>query len=105
MEHSTSSTGLSTITKVEDGKLKIHYSQDISGALEYTKALRDAPEYSKQGIKQNLQHAAHVSEVIAMKMLHDDGFDVYAATAKELRDFLTKNRSKYARCFVTAGQI
>lgn len=105
MEQTLSSTGLSTITKVEDGKLKIHYSQDVSGALEYTKALRDAPEYSKQGIKNNLQHAAHVSEVTALKMLHEDGFDAYKASAKELRAFLTKNRSKYAYCFVTEGRI
>jgi hypothetical protein len=98
-------TGLTTTFKVEDGELRINYSQDNTAMYERLKKLRDAEEYSKQGIKNNFWHAVHITEADCMKMIVEDGFDPYERSAKELRVFLRKNRDKYGHLFATAGNI
>ena len=98
-------TGLTTTFKVEDGELRINYSQDNEPMYDRLNKLRNAPEYSKQGIKNNMWHAVHITEVDCMKMIVEDGFDPYKESAKDLRAFLRRNRDKYGHLFATAGQI
>jgi hypothetical protein len=98
-------TGLVTTFKVEDGELRVNYSQNNDAIYERMQKLRNAPEYSKQGIKNNLWHAVHITEADCMKMIVEDGFDPYKESAKDLRKFLARNRDKYGHLFATAGQI
>lgn len=98
-------TGLVTTMAVEDGKLKIDYRQDTDPHLEYTQKLRNADGYAKQGIKSCLQHIGHIPESVCLKMMVEDGFDVYRAHASEVFAFLRKNRDKYSKLLVTAGKF
>jgi hypothetical protein len=103
--HFDPDTGLVTTFKVEDGELRVNYSQDNEAIYERMQKLRNAPDYSKQGIKNNLWHAVHITEADCMKMIVEDGFDPYKESAKDLRKFLRRNRDKYGHLFATAGQI
>ncbi len=98
-------TGLQTTILVEDGQLRVNYAQDNTARYERLEKLRNADEYSKNGIKNNLWHAVHISEADCMKMIVEDGFDPYKESAKDLRKFLARNRDKYGHLFVTRGQI
>lgn len=98
-------TGLQTTIGLEDGKLKVKYAQDVGPALDYTERLRNAGEYAKQGIKQNLQHIGHIPAAVCLKMRTEDGFDVYTAKASEIFAFLRKHRDKYSKLLVTAGRF
>lgn len=98
-------TGMTTTFKVEDGELRVNYSQDNTAMYERLQKLRNAEEYSKQGIKNNLWHAVHITESDCMKMIVEDGFDPYKESAKDLRKFLARNRDKYGHLFATAKQI
>lgn len=98
-------TGAKVTTGAEDGKLLVYTERDVEPALDYTRSLRNAPQYSKTGIKQNFMHAIHIPDVVAAKMITEDGFDVYKQPAREIRKFLRKNREKYGYLFVTAGQV
>lgn len=98
-------TGLQTIYGAQEGRLIIKTLQDVGPHLEYSNKLRNAPEYAKQGIKNNFMHAVHIPDVVIMKMKTEDGFDAYSASARELREFLRRNRDKYGYLFVTEGRI
>lgn len=98
-------TGLKTTVKAEDGELRINYSQDNTAVYERLQKLRNADEYSNEGIKSGLWHAVHITEADCMKMIVEDGFDPYERSAKELRQFLARNRDKYGHLFATRGQI
>ncbi len=89
----------------QDDQLIVKRERDVTAALDYTKALRDAEDYSKAGIKNNLWHCVHIPDTIAAKMLTEDGFDVYLSSARDIRSFLRRNRAKYANLFVTKGDI
>lgn len=98
-------TGIQTITGTEDGQLVIKTLQDVAPHLDYSTSLRNNPEYAKTGIKRNFMHAVHIPDAVLMKMRTEDGFDAISATARELREFLRRNRAKYGYLFVTEGQI
>jgi hypothetical protein len=98
-------TGLKTTIKAEDGQLRVNYSQNNEAVYERLQKLRNAEEYSKNGIKNNLWHAVHITEADCMKMIVEDGFDPYKESAKDLRAFLARNRDKYGHLFATRGQI
>lgn len=98
-------TGVTTTIGGEDDKLIVKSDADVSAALDYATKLRNATEYSKQGIKSGLWHTVHIPDIVILKMKMEDGFDAYTATAKELRQFLTKNRDKYGNLFVTEGKM
>lgn len=87
------------------GRLVVKRERDVSAALDYAKALRDAPGYAKQGIRDSFQHCVHIPDTVAAKMLTDHGFDVYRRSAKEIRLFLRRHRAEYANLFVTSGKI
>lgn len=98
-------TGVTTTVGTEDDKLVLKYDGDISTSLDYTAELRNDPEYSKRGIKKDFWHTIHIPVVACLKMKMEDGFDVYSATAREVRQFLVKNRDKYGYLFVTEGKL
>ncbi len=98
-------TGLKTTAVVEDGEFRVTYSQDITPAMERVQKLRNADQYSRDGIKNGLWHAVHIPDVECMRMITEDGFDPYSSSAKEVRAFLKRNRDKYGHLFVTRGQI
>lgn len=98
-------TGLKTTVKVEDGELRVNYSQDNTAMYERLQKLRNADDYSKTGIKNGMWHAVHITDADCMKMIVEDGFDPYKQPARELRKFLNRNRDKYGHLFATAGNI
>lgn len=98
-------TGVKTVMGVEDDKFFIHTAEDVQAHIERNTALRNSDEYTKQGIKNNLWHCVHIPDSALAKMLVEDGFDGYSASAAELRQFLRKNRDKYGYLFTTNGQI
>lgn len=98
-------TGLTTTIGTQDGKMVVKTEGDVAPSLDYTAALRNNPEYSKQGIKKDWWHCIHIPPIACAKMLTEDGFDVYTCSAKELRQFLTRNRAKYSYLFVTEGKL
>ncbi len=98
-------TGLKTTIKAEDGQLRVNYEQDNTALYERLQKLRNAEEYSKNGIKNNLWHAITISPADCMKLIVEDGIDPYKCSAKELRQHLVRNRSKWGHLFATAGQV
>jgi hypothetical protein len=104
-EKTVSSTGLRTKSSFQDGKLVLAYDQDVSAALDYAETLRNSPEYATEGIKKSWFHAAHISEIVALKMKMEDGFDVYSAHPKEIAAFLMKNKDKYGRLLTSTKKL
>lgn len=98
-------TGVKVTHGFQDDLLVVKTEQDVAPALDYLQKLRNAPEYSKEGIKKNFMHAVHIPDAVAAKMLTEDGFDVYRRSAKEVRLFLRRNRDKYGYLYATAGKI
>lgn len=105
LETSVSTTGLKTSIGVQDDKLVIQYEQDVAPSLDYATALRNADDYTKDGIKQGMMHCVHIPESVILKMMVEDGFNAYTAPAKELRKFLARNKEKYGRLFTTGGKF
>ena len=97
-------TGLRTRIAFEDGKMRIHYSQDVSANIEQNNILRNTPEYAKAGIKNNFQHIAHIPNVVCLQIRNEGGPDAYTCHPKELKAWLLKNRDRYGYLFVTAGR-
>ena len=98
-------TGLTTTIGAQDGRLIVKTEQDVSPSLDYSLALRNATEYSKAGIKQNMWHCVHIPEAVALQMLTEDGFDVYRQPAREIRKFLARRKDKYGKLFTTEGRF
>lgn len=76
-------TGASTTFGFENDKLVIHKRADLTPNLEFADALRNADEYSAQGIKRGFFHAIHVPEQSQIKLM-EIGIDVYRATPKQI---------------------
>jgi hypothetical protein len=89
----------------QDGKLVERTTQDVEPHLEYSTKLRNAPEYAKQGIKDNLQHIAHIPNVLILKWMVEEGFDAHKAHPSELLAKLRKERSTYEKVLVTDGRF
>lgn len=97
-------TGITTTIGTEDDRMVVKSDADVSAALDYAQKLRNAPDYSADGIKRGMWHTVHIPDIAILKMKMEDGFDAYSATARELRQFLNKNRDKYGYLFVTEGK-
>lgn len=98
-------TGITTTYGSQDDKMVVKSDADVSAALDYAGKLRNAPEYAKGGIKRSWMHGAHIPDVVILKMKAEDGFDCYTANAREIRQFLNKNKDKYGYLFTTQGTI
>lgn len=105
IQRTISSTGLITTVGVQDDKLVFEYDQDVSAALDYAEKLRNSPEYATEGIKRSWFHAGHISEIVALKMKFEDGFDVYEAHPKEIIAFLMKHKEKYGRLLTSTKKL
>lgn len=80
----------------------IEVVQDVSLAMDMAQALRNHDSYSKEGIKQDWWHLAHIPDSIILKMKFEDGVDVYdrndwPAVGRLLND-------KYSKFKTTSGK-
>lgn len=98
-------TGVKTIYGSEDGKMIVKTLEDVEPALDALRERRNDPQYAKDGIKRNFQFAIHIPVTVGMQMKVEDGFDMWTASAKELRQFIVKRRDKYGYLFATAGKV
>jgi hypothetical protein len=101
----TFENGILTRIGFEADKMVVKHDADVGAALDYAQALRNADEYTSAGIKGNFWHTVHIPDIIVLKMKMEDGFDAYKASAKELRQFLSRNKDKYGNLFVTKGKF
>lgn len=59
-------------------KNRIHYKHpDLEPVLDYTHALRMASEYTRNGIKREWWHYAHIPNMVILKLRHEYGLDIY----------------------------
>lgn len=72
--------GLATYEDEYEGKLQVHYCQDVEPVLEYTKRLRNEGLTDK-GIKNDLWHYAQIPAVIVLEMKFKHGVDVFDKNA------------------------
>jgi len=98
-------TGMTKTYAAEDGKFIVHTSQDLNPHFEMTKSRRDDPEYTRMAIKNNILPAVHIPDVVCHEIKRKHGFDVYKASALELRIFLRKHRDEYSYLFMTEARI
>lgn len=98
-------TGLVTTMGTEDGKFVMQYEQDVAPSLDHALELRNDDDYSKAGIKKGLWQCVHIPDSALLKMKTDDGFDGWKASARELRQFLSRNKAKYGNLFTTGGKF
>ena len=70
------SRGVETWEDTYDGKLQIHYRQDVEPVLEYTRQLRNSG-LADQGIKRDMWHYAQIPPVIIMEMRFKHGVDLF----------------------------
>lgn len=105
IDREVSPTGLVTDIGFEDGKMMIRYMQRTQEAHELNQLMRNDAEMSKEGIRKGFWKVCHITEADCMKMLVEDGFDAYKASAKELRAHLSRHRDKYGHLFTTAGRV
>lgn len=87
-------TGIHTQTGVVDDKLVIRQDSDVSAALDYATKLRNAEQYSRDGIKKGFWHAAEIPMAIVTQ-LKDNGVDVFRASAKEIVAGLKKINAEH----------
>ena len=97
-------TGLTEIFHYDEqtDTSSIEVVQDVSAAMDAALALRNDPNYSKDGIKQDWWHLAYIPEVIILKMKFEDGVDVY-----DRNDWKAVGRlldSKYSNFKTTSGK-
>lgn len=74
--------GMATYEDMYDGKMQVHYRQDVEPVLEYTKTLRNegATDY---GIKNDLWHYAQIPAVVILEMRFKHGVDVFDKNAQK----------------------
>jgi hypothetical protein len=68
--------GVETWEDMYDGKLQVHYRQDVEPVLEYTKMLRNSG-LADQGIKRDMWHYAQIPPVVIMEMRFKHGVDIF----------------------------
>lgn len=96
-------TGLKTTTGFEDGKMKIRYEQQTGQIHDMNRKLREAPEFAKEGIKNNGQHVLRLTEADCLTMMVEDGVNPYTCHPDELLRHVRRNRGKWGHVFLTAG--
>ena len=68
--------GVETWEDMYDGKLQVHYRQDVEPLLEYTKRSRN-DGLTDHGIKNDLWHYAQIPPVVILEMRFKHGLDVF----------------------------
>ncbi len=82
--------GVETWEDMYDGKLQVHYRQDVEPVLDYTKRLRN-DGLTDHGIKNDLWHYAQIPPVVILEMKFKWGVDVFKKDHLK-RDFELLNR-------------
>jgi hypothetical protein len=98
-------SGITTTIGAEDGKMVVKKEGDVAPSLDLTSTLRNDADYSKNGIKKDWWHVAHIPEVAVLKILTEDGFNVLTEHPKEVMKFLNRNKHKYGYLFTTTGKV
>lgn len=85
IDTNVSSSGLVTRTYTDEltGKLVVVNEQDIQANVEMATRMRNDPEYSADGIKKGMWHAAHIPDVTIVELM-GIGVNVFTASAKEI---------------------
>lgn len=97
-------TGLTKEYRYQDGKLIEHSSQDVEALLNRNARLRNDPQYAREGIRNEMQHVAHIPAVVVLKWINEHGFDATTAHPREILRFIERN-PEYAYLKTTAGRI
>lgn len=63
-------------------RMTITHSEDVTKAIEYCASLRQIPERTKKGIKNDLLHYAIIPEVIQLDMMNKHGVDFWDPAQK-----------------------
>lgn len=98
-------TGLVTDVGVEDGKLRVRYTQDVQAAGELNKAMREDDGFTKVGIKKDLWKVGSLTAVDCMRLKTEDGIDPYSCKPAELFAHLRRHRDKWGHVFTTRGRF
>lgn len=69
---------------LEDGRVVIKKSADITPHVEYSKLLANADEYTKNGIKAGMWHVGHIDPITIVDLRTKCGIDVYTAGVREI---------------------
>lgn len=95
--------GIKNELYIEDGKRVIKRTQDISHDIEYATQLRNADEYTKNGIKAGFWHVAHIPDIVVddlrlkgINIYTDSGPDIIAALKKYGYDYLLTTTKRIA---------
>lgn len=89
------------LTSELDGAMHVAYKQDLEPHIEYATALRNNEQYTREGIKKGMMHAAHIPDVVIVE-LKQIGVDVFTASAREIiagirrlgKDYLLTTRAR-----------
>lgn len=73
-------------------EVHISYQQDVTGFLDHMQKLRNDPEYSKKGIKEDWWHYASIPEVVQIHLLNK-GFKLDGKD--NLKDLMKEINSNY----------
>jgi len=76
-------TGTRVTTSVDADRLIVTSEADIEPAINYTNALRNADQYSRDGIKNSFWHVAHIPDVVVVE-LKNHGIDVFKDSARDI---------------------
>lgn len=90
-------TGVRKIQGFKDNLLVVQEFQDLEPIVERTKALRNADEYSANGIKASFWHVGHIPEVL-IGILAKHGVDVMTAP---IREIVAKTKELGLEYFIT----
>lgn len=69
------SRGMETWEDSYEGKLQVHYRQDVEPVLEYTKAIRN--QDGAHDLGQDIWHYAHIPAVTILEMRFKHGVDIF----------------------------
>ena len=57
--------------------ITLEYEQDVESVLEAAKTAQNTPEYSRQGIKNEMWHYGTIPNILITKWLVEEGINVY----------------------------
>ena len=93
-------TGTVTRTGFVDDKMIIRKDADISQAIEYASALRNADDYWKQGVKNNYAHVAHIPDVVVAELWGMSSLGLLAVGAGESGEVAAATIGGHGEIFV-----
>ena len=99
-------TGLKTYIEFpnDDTKFEIRYEQDITASIAYAERLRNNEDYKKDGIKRGWWHAAHIPEIVILKLRREYGLDIFNPNhLKRIYSLINSNEFLKLQC--TTGRF